>query len=172
MRGLRLQSDLTEWLINWREPLFCNVTELFRKMFQLRSLWTVCLLSKMGHQIYPMVQCRRGQGIHYKTRFCWHGLEFSGPQRKDRNLDPVTRHKVSCCRFEEVFSGYWWGFSVRTGRPLNHCCTVLNPLKKWHKNSVGYVELLKCSSQILSEVFHCFLYGWCKKQLFRFCFVS
>ena len=129
MRGLRLQSDLTTWLINWREPLFCNVTELFRKMFQLRSLWTGCLLSKMGHLAYPMVQCRRSQGVQNKTCFCWHGLQLSGLERKDLDVDAVPRYKLSC-RFEEVFSGYWSGFSVRTGKPLNHSCTVLNYLKE------------------------------------------
>ena len=132
MRGLRLQSDLTAWSINWRESLFCNVTELFRKMFQPRSLWTGCLelLSKMDHRVYPMVQCRRSQGIHDKTRFCWHGLEYSGPQRKDLEVDAVPRHRLPCRRFEEVFSGYWWGFSKRTGKPLNQCYTVLNALKE------------------------------------------
>ena len=139
---------------------FCCVTELFRKMFLLRRLRISCLLSKMGHLVYPMVQCRYFQGIH-DSFCCWKRLQCVGQyahfhgriQRKDPVLDYLSRNVNCCCRFEKVFSGYWSGFSVKTGRPLDHSSSLLNSLK-----GIG----------IISEVYHRFLHRWCKTQLLRF----
>ena len=88
----------------------------------------------MGHHVYPMVQSRCSQGVQNKTCFCWHGLEFSGPQRKDLKMEHVPGHNFSTCRLDEVFSGHWLGFSVRRGKPLNPSCTILNSLKEMTKD--------------------------------------
>ena len=145
------------------------VTEFVRKMFLFRSLRSTCLLSKMGHLVYPMVQCRWIQGIQkiHENLCCWHRLKCVGQyaplqghiQRKEPFLDDLSRNMNCCGRFEEACEGYWSGFSVKTGRPLDHSSSYLNSLKRIGIN-------------FLTRFVIAFFIAGVKKQLFRFSFFS
>ena len=134
--SLGLQTVLSD-LINRRKLLFWYVTVLFRKMFLFRSLWSSCLLLKMDHNVSPMVQCRWSQGILENFSSRWHALECIGPRLQTEGTqlhDVVRRRGFHWGGDEEVCSGYWLGFSMKTGRPLDHSYSDLNSLKGNGKN--------------------------------------
>ena len=77
----------------------------------------------MGHFVSQMAQCRCGQGVHKKDYSRWAGLQSIDPNRfqtRDRRMHDLVLTMNCCCQVEEVCVGYWLGFSVKKGRPLDH----------------------------------------------------